>query len=74
MRLFKSGRSSTRDFAEKPKTMPPSKHEDFLIRQSAVLADEYLHGDRSDSEQLQPWDGDCIVPGCAPPWRHYQDG
>jgi hypothetical protein len=45
-----------RDFSEDLKTIPMEEHETFLIRQGAVLADEYLYGDLSDSEELQPWE------------------
>jgi hypothetical protein len=43
-----------RDLSEDLKTMPPEDHETFLIRQGAVLVDEYLNGGLDASTELEP--------------------
>lgn len=57
VQLVKSGELVyERDFSEDLKTLPPAEHETFLIRQGAVLADEYLYGDLDPSAELEPWE------------------
>lgn len=57
VQLIKSGEVVyERDFSEDLKRMPPEEHESFLIRQGAVLADEYLYGDLDASTELEPWE------------------
>ena len=54
MSLIKNGEVVyERDFSEERNALSPEEHENFLIRQGAVFADEYLYDDLSDSEQLK---------------------
>jgi len=45
-----------RDFSEDLKAIPLAEQENFLVRQGALIADEYLYGDLDSSTELEPWE------------------